>query len=95
VRIGFYAELLATAKLLISDARRFAHAIRQREPAKVITEGTMVLDIPTLHVLTVLALVGTGRSIWAIAVGREEMVYPSWPAASAPDLKLGLLIEIR
>jgi hypothetical protein len=45
----------------------------------------MVLDIPTLHVLTVLALVGTGRSIWAIAVGREEMVYPSWPAASAPD----------
>jgi hypothetical protein len=36
----------------------------------------MVLDIPTLHVLTVLALVGTGRSIWAIVVGREEMVYP-------------------
>jgi hypothetical protein len=35
----------------------------------------MVLDIPTLHVLTVLAPVGTGRSIWAIAVGREEMVY--------------------
>jgi hypothetical protein len=37
----------------------------------------MVLDIPTLHALTVLALVGTGASIWAIAVGREEMVYPS------------------
>jgi hypothetical protein len=35
----------------------------------------MVLDIPTLHVLTVLALIGTGTSIWAIAVGREEMVY--------------------
>jgi hypothetical protein len=32
-------------------------------------------DIPTLHVLTVLALVGTGTSIWAIAVGREETVY--------------------
>jgi hypothetical protein len=40
-------ELLAAAKLLISDARKFAHAIRQRESAKVITEGTMVLDIPT------------------------------------------------
>jgi hypothetical protein len=36
----------------------------------------MVLDIPTLHVLTVLALVGTGTSIWAIAVRGPSHIAP-------------------